>query len=356
MEITADSAGRAEASLLLSDLQFALPADLIAQTPADRRDAARLLVMRRGNGSLSHARVQTLPDYLQAGDLLVVNDTRVIPARVFGRTASGGATELMLIRARPDARWLCLGKPARRLRVGTEVSLAAGVVACIDAAHGNGRYSLRFTTSFDVLAWLAAHGELPLPPYIKRPDGPLPLDRTRYQTIFAAHAGAIAAPTAGLHFTEGLIAALRERGIIIAPLTLHVGPGTFLPVRCDDYRQHSMEPEWCVIPEATAAAVAQAKADGRRIISVGTTTARALESGAVDGTVRPGGRWADQFIVPGYCFKVIDALFTNFHLPNSTLVLLVGAFAGTNALLTAYADAIRQRYRFYSYGDAMLIL
>jgi S-adenosylmethionine:tRNA ribosyltransferase-isomerase len=356
MEIVTDSPGRADASWLLSDFQFPLPAELIAQVPAAERDQARLLILDRRRGELAHDSIRGLPAYLEPGDLVVVNDTRVIPARVFGRSDTGGAVELVLIRPRPDARWLCLGKPARRLRDGTKLQLVGGVGAVIDATHGNGRYSLRFPDPIDVSAWLAAHGEIPLPPYIKRPDGPLPADSIRYQTIFAARAGAIAAPTAGLHFTDTLLAALDARAIGIARLTLHVGPGTFIPVRCEDYRQHVMEPEWCDIPEVTAARIRQAKAEGRRVVAVGTTTTRALESAAVPGGVVPGARWADRYIVPGFDFRLIDALFTNFHLPGSTLLLLVAAFAGGARILAAYAEAIRLRYRFYSYGDAMLIL
>jgi S-adenosylmethionine:tRNA ribosyltransferase-isomerase len=203
---------------------------------------------------------------------------------------------------------------------------------------------------------MAEHGEMPLPPYIRRPDGPLPLDRDRYQTIFAAAPGAIAAPTAGLHFTDELVRALQARGIGTARLTLHVGPGTFLPVRVRDVRQHTMDPEWCEIAASTAAAIHAAKAAGRRVVAVGTTTTRALESAAgADGRVEAGVRWADCFIVPGHRFRVVDALFTNFHLPGSTLLLLVSAFAGHAAILDAYSEAIDRRYRFYSYGDAMLI-
>ena len=224
------------------------------------------------------------------------------------------------------------------------------------AALGNGRYEVEFESSTDIVAWLQRYGEIPLPPYIRRPDGPLPADSSRYQTIFATAQGAIAAPTAGLHFTDGLVQALQARGIRLAALTLHVGPATFLPIRCADVRQHVMEPEWCAIPSQTVAAIRRAKADGGRVVAVGTTTTRALESAACDeGIVRAGPRWADAFIVPGHRFRVVDALFTNFHLPGSTLLLLVSAFAGQSRVRTAYREAIRRQYRFYSYGDAMLI-
>jgi S-adenosylmethionine:tRNA ribosyltransferase-isomerase len=418
MEMVAASILGAAAPLALSEFEFPLPPELIAQVPAERRDAARLLGLDRRSGELAHTQVSALPELLRPGDLLVVNDTRVIPARIFGRGASGGAIELLLIRPTADATvpllakggsingvgpavpaeatlsrrlhmadaagtagptcagidsgesnggedrhspeeggetWLCLGKPAKRLRVGTTLTLAGGVRATVAAAHDAGRYSVRFENAAAVRALLEHHGEIPLPPYIRRPDGPLPLDRDRYQTIFAAAPGAVAAPTAGLHFTDALVQALEVRGIRMARLTLHVGPGTFLPVRVRDIRAHVMDPEWCEIPPSTAAAIHDAKAAGRRVVAVGTTTTRALESAATAGGVAAGARWADCFIVPGHRFRVVDALFTNFHLPGSTLLLLVSAFAGHERIADAYAEAIRRRYRFYSYGDAMLI-
>ena len=345
---------------MLSDYQFDLPPELIAQEPAAQRDQARLLVIDRTTDDVAESCVRALPDWLQPGDLLVVNDTRVIPARLFGRTVTGGAVELLLIHPTepaPASSWTCLGKPGRRLRLGAVLSFADGVSATVVASPGEGRYIVRFNDRTDVPALLARHGELPLPPYIRRPDGPLPFDQARYQTIFATHAGAIAAPTAGLHFTPDLVAALRARGVDVAALTLHVGPGTFLPIRSADPAQHVMDPEWCNIPEDTAVRIEHVKAARGRVIAVGTTTTRALESAADDGgTLRPGPRWADRFIVPGYRFRVIDALFTNFHLPGSPLLLLVSAFAGRARILDAYATAIRRRYRFYSYGDATLIL
>jgi S-adenosylmethionine:tRNA ribosyltransferase-isomerase len=374
MEIVVASSGCAEASLTLSDFQFRLPAELIAQTPAPERDGARLLVLDRRSGGSLDTQIRALPAHLLPGDLLVVNDTRVVPARAFGRTTAGAAVEVLFVQPttvadeaawsparlgttfqRP-ASWLCLGKPARRLREGTQLTFPGNVGATVAAVHGDGRYRLQLDADMDVPAWLAHHGELPLPPYIRRPEGPLPVDQARYQTIFAARAGAVAAPTAGLHFTEPLLAALRHRDIDVAHLTLHVGPGTFQPLRSADVRQHVMEPEWCEIPASTAAAIRRVKACGGRVVAVGTTTTRALESAASDdGTVQPGPRWADLFVVPGHRFRVIDALFTNFHLPWSTLILLVSAFAGRTRLFHAYDEAIRRGYRFYSYGDAMLI-
>jgi S-adenosylmethionine:tRNA ribosyltransferase-isomerase len=345
-----------EAGQALSDYQFALPADLIAQVPAERRDDARLMVVDRAPGTLQHTRVQELPEHLRPGDLLVVNDTKVVPARLFGRTASGGAVEVLIIRPLGGSIWLCLGKPARRLRLGTAIGFADEARAIVAAIHGNGHYSIAFEEGTPVHTLLEHRGEIPLPPYIRRPDGPLPLDRTRYQTIFASSLGAVAAPTAGLHFTDELVSSLQQKGVSLARLTLHIGPSTFLPVRCDDFRLHAMEAEWYEIPEPTAMRITETKAAGGRVVAVGTTTTRALESAAsAYGSLRPGAGWARLFIAPGHQFRVIDALFTNFHLPGSSLLLLVSAFAGRERILAAYAEAVAQRYRFYSYGDAMLI-
>jgi S-adenosylmethionine:tRNA ribosyltransferase-isomerase len=356
MESFAVSNGSTEAGWALPDYQFALPAELIAQVPAERRDHARLMVLDRARSTLQHTRVQELPEHLRPGDLLVVNDTKVIPARLFGRTAAGGAVEVLVIRPLGGSIWLCLGKPARRLREGVWLSFPDKVRATVAAIHGNGHYRIAFDETAPVHALLERHGEIPLPPYIRRPDGPLPLDRTRYQTIFASNPGAIAAPTAGLHFTDELVTALQQQGVSLARLSLHVGPGTFLPVRCDDFRQHAMEAEWYEIPGPTAMRITETKAAGGRVVAVGTTTTRALESAAsAPGSLQPGAGWAHLFITPGHQFRVIDALFTNFHLPGSTLLLLVSAFAGRERILAAYAEAVAQRYRFYSYGDVMLI-
>ena len=380
MESVAASTRRADASVTLSDFHFDLPPELIAQVPAERRDQARLLLLDRRSGDLAHSQVCDLAARLRPGDLLVFNDTRVIPARLFGRTASGGAVEVLLIRpivpastdgcrstvnrtATPPSdasngpsTWLCLGKPAKRLRPGGRIDFPEKVCAVVETAHGNGHYTLGFENAATVEALVDRHGEIPLPPYIRRPDGPLPLDRTRYQTVFASVPGAIAAPTAGLHFTDELLMAVRERDVDIATLTLHVGPGTFLPLRSANVREHVMAAEWCAIPEATVARIRRVKAAGGRVVAVGTTTTRALESAAAArDVVAAGARWADCFIVPGHEFRVVDALFTNFHLPGSTLLLLVSAFAGRERILATYAEAIRRRYRFYSYGDAMLI-
>jgi S-adenosylmethionine:tRNA ribosyltransferase-isomerase len=354
MESDTHNNGADAPRLPLSDFHFDLPPEQIAQEPAATRASARLLVWRRGTGELSHSQVSDVPRFVRPGDVWVFNDTKVVPARLFGRTTSGAAVEVLVIRCDPGGTWSCLGRPRRRLKPGTVVRIGESA-ATVRAAHAGGRYDIAFDAD-DVPALLAAHGEIPLPPYIKRPDGPLPLDRERYQTVFAARPGAVAAPTAGLHFTSDLIRAMRSAGAEDAYLTLHVGPGTFLPVREGDLTRHVMEPEWCDIPSETAQAVNRARCDGRRVVAVGTTTTRALES-AVDvrGMVMAGARWADRFIRPGVCFRVVGALFSNFHLPASTLLALVSAFAGRPQTLAVYRDAVRRGYRFYSYGDAMLI-
>ncbi len=347
---------RAVIGARLSDYDYDLPPELIAQMPAPERDAARLLVLERTTGRVQHTAVRALGEYLRGGDLLVVNDTRVRPARLRCRTTSGGTVELLLVRARAPQHWECLGKPAKRLRPGNVLALPGGAAAVVMGRSAPGRFVVEFGDGVDVPALLERHGELPLPPYIKRPHGALEIDRERYQTLFAAVDGAIAAPTAGLHFTPALLAALERAGVQRAVVTLAVGPGTFLPVRTDDVGMHAMEPEWAVVPAGTVEAIARTKAAGGRVIAVGTTTVRALESAARrPGGLAGGAFWADAFIVPGFGFRVVDALLTNFHLPRSTLLMLVSAFAGRARVLETYELAVREGYRFYSYGDAMLI-
>lgn len=355
---TEEGGGPPDGGVRLSDFDYHLPHGLIAQVPASERDAARLLVLDRMGGPLRHARVRDLPSYLSSGDLLVFNDTRVFPARLRGQTSHGGKVELLLVgREQESAVWRCLGKPARRLRPGSCIGLPEGIRARVREAMGDGRYVVMFEPPVKMESFLAAHGDMPLPPYIRRPEGSTSLDRERYQTVFAAQEGSIAAPTAGLHFTEALLEKLRRHGVETAWLTLHVGPATFLPVRCEDVRRHPMEPEWAFVPETTVAAIERTKHQGHRVVAVGTTTTRALESLALHyGNLRAGEVCADAFIFPGFRFRVVDALLTNFHLPRSTLLLLVAAFAGREPILCAYETAVREGYRFYSYGDAMLIL
>ncbi len=363
MEVKADSEKDLLGTLQRTEFEFSLPPELIAQEPAPQRDSARLMVLDRRTRTHVHAQVADLPKLLSAGDLVVVNDTRVFPARVTTTSATGGRVELLFIRQLPTspsswAAWVCLGKPARHLRPGRRLVLAEGVEVQVIDQQAPGRYVVQWESPIDVLTFLERHGQVPLPPYIRRPHGPLPSDPERYQTIFARVSGSVAAPTAGLHFTPRLLEELRQAGVQIASVTLHVGPGTFQPVHVQDVRLHRMEPEWCEIPPRTAAAIREAKSRGNRVVAIGTTTTRALESAATDGgqIVLAGSRWADRFIVPGYRFQVIDALLTNFHLPGSTLLFLVAAFAERKWLLACYAEAVQHRYRFYSYGDAMLIL
>lgn len=340
----------------VSDFDFELPGDLIAQAPPPRRDDARLMVLERAARRLTHHGVGDLPALLRAGDLLVFNDARVRPARLRGRATSGGALELLVVRARAPDIWECLGRPPRRLRPGATLALPAGATAVVVERLANGRYAVRFQTDGGVPGLLARCGEVPLPPYIKRPHGPVPADRERYQTVFARCDGALAAPTAGLHFTTHLLAQLAEAGIASAWITLLVGPATFLPLRGALVDERGLEPEWADLPQATVSAIAHTRRRGGRVIAVGTTTTRALESAAQrPGGLTPGGFWADAFLRPGARFAVVDGLLTNFHLPRSTLLMLVSAFAGRELVLGAYAAAVRARYRFYSYGDAMLI-
>lgn len=340
----------------LAAYDFDLPLDRIAQEPASERDAARLLVLSRAGEALRHGRVKDLPQRLRRGDLLVFNDARVRPARLFGNGPGGGAVELLLAREIEPGLWDCLGRPAKRLRQGVRLRLRGEVEAVVEERRGDGRYALRFAPQVDVAAHLERCGELPLPPYIKRPDGPTAVDQSRYQTVFARARGAVAAPTAGLHFTPALLEALRRQGVELSWLTLHVGPATFMPVRETAPEDHTVEAEWAEIPADTVERIAAAKREGRRVIAVGTTATRALESAAASPRgLCAGSFWADAYIRHGFRFRVIDGLLTNFHLPRSTLLMLVCAFAGRAAVLDAYAAALADGYRFYSYGDAMLI-
>ena len=336
----------------LEDLDYALPPELIAQEPAPERTAARLLVVTRDPATLAHETVAALPTLLRAGDLLVLNDARVVPARVRGRRPSGGRLELLLLEACDDDEWEALvrGSP----RVGERVHLPEGT-GTWTAALGDGRWRLRLEVPVPVSAWLERVGEVPLPPYIRRPGGPTAVDRERYQTTFARVPGAVAAPTAGLHFTPGLLAAADAAGIGHVTLTLQVGPGTFLPVRGGDLDSHHMAPERYELPPATVARIEATRAAGGRVVAVGTTTVRTLESAAATGKLQAGHGEATLFIRPGHRFRAVDALLTNFHLPGTPLLALVAAFAGRSVMASAYAEAVRRRYRFYSYGDAMLI-
>jgi S-adenosylmethionine:tRNA ribosyltransferase-isomerase len=346
----------------VEDFDYELPPDRIAQHPLPRRDRARLLVLERDGGAIAHRRFDELGDLLDPGDLLVLNDTRVLPARLIGRKETGGRVEILLVERAEStleaATWYCLLQAGRRTSPGTRIALTGGLGAVV-LGRRREQWLLRFEAPPDELeSRLLEAGRMPLPPYIKRDDTAVPDldDRLRYQTVFARRPGAIAAPTAGLHFTRELLERLGERDIEAAYLTLHVGLGTFQPVRVERVEEHRMHEEWCDLPEATAVAVDRVKQGGGRVVAVGTTVVRTLESRVrSDGSLRPGAERCDLFIYPGFRFSVIDALVTNFHLPRSTLLMLVAAFAGRERLLSAYAEAVDRGYRFYSYGDAMLI-
>jgi S-adenosylmethionine:tRNA ribosyltransferase-isomerase len=342
------------------EFDFDLPAELIAQEPMPERDGARLLCLDRKTGAMNHRTVSALPDCLMTGDLLVVNNTRVIPARLLGRRVpSGGVVECMLLQRLDEDRWEALVHPGHKLKPGVEVMFGGSPLlrAQILERKFHGRRVIRMWTDGASTVDEAANeiGHVPLPPYIRRDDHET--DRDRYQTVYAAVAGSVAAPTAGLHFTRNLLATLARHGIEIADITLHVGYGTFQPVRVDRVEDHRLEPEPYDITEHAAACINRALDDRRRVIAVGTTTTRALEAMAAahDGRMVPGRGETDLFIHPGFDFRVVSGLMTNFHLPRSSLLMLVAGFAGRDLVLAAYRTAVAERYRFYSYGDAMLI-
>ena len=345
----------------LAAYDFALPPEAIAQAPCDRRDASRLLVLSREaapNASphaLAHDRFTSFPDLLRGDEVIVVNDTRVVPARLLGAKETGGHVELLVLPPSPDdaaGERTCMSRSSRPLKAGTPIRLSGDHAVMVTAALGGGRVRVAFEG--DPWAVLEAAGQVPLPPYIHR-DAGAP-DRERYQTVYAGPKGAVAAPTAGLHFTPALLDAVGARGVPVLRVTLHVGPGTFEPVRIEDLRGHSVEPEQTCISEETADALADARRAGRRVLAVGTTTVRTLEGAAdPDGSVRPGAHRVNLTIRPGYRFRVVESLVTNFHLPRSSLLVLVSTFAGRERVIAAYNEAVAQGYRFYSYGDAMLI-
>ena len=346
----------------LTDYQFDLPEELIARHPEKERTDSRLLHVERGSGTHTHRHFADLTGLLNKGDLLVVNNTCVIPARLIGHKASGGRVEVLILDYQEgmlakeqggDFSCRCLLKASKRVKPETPIFFGEGLSAVVEGFDA-GIYHLRFISDGDFDAQLEVHGKMPLPPYIKRDADAF--DKKSYQTVYAKNRGAVAAPTAGLHFTEAFMAAIKAKGVEIAELTLHVGYGTFEPVRVDDIRDHAIHTEWYEVPETTAAAVNRAKAEGRRVIAVGTTSVRTLEfATSKEGTLTPGAGACNIFIYPGYTFKCIDAMVTNFHTPESTLLMLVSAFAGRETIFKAYADAVKHRYRFFSYGDAMFI-
>jgi len=339
----------------IDDFDFDLPRECVARHPCEPRDAARLLLIP-ASGGFENRRIADLPVLLRPGDLLVFNDTKVIPARLAGRRGEA-AVEVTLHRDLGDGSWRAFAKGARRLRVGDNIVFGDGFTAVVAEKRPEGDLSLRFDLPVEAFREaLARHGAMPLPPYIKRPGGGGVRDRHDYQTIFARAEGAVAAPTAGLHFTQALLDALARRGVRWTTLTLHVGPGTFLPVKVDDPRDHRMHAEWGILSQETAEQIAAARREDGRIIAVGTTSLRLVETAASEaGDVRPFAGETRLFILPGYRFRAIDMLLTNFHLPRSTLLMLVAALTGLDRIKSAYAHAVAAGYRFYSYGDACLI-
>ncbi len=334
------------------DFHYDLPDELIAQYPAERRDAARLLTLDGVSGAFADRMVQDLPALLQPGDLLVLNNTRVIPARLFGYKATGGRVEIMIERLTGERELLARLRASKPSQPASRILIAEGVAFEV-VERRDGLYVLSLDSDRPLAEVLAHYGHMPLPPYIRRRDEAV--DRERYQTVYAQEPGAVAAPTAGLHFTDDMLAELQEMGVELATVTLHVGLGTFSPVRVDDLSEHRMHHEQVHVDDNVCHAVARTRARGGRVIAVGTTSVRSLEAAAGDGALQPFHGETDIFIYPGYRFRVVDALLTNFHLPESTLLMLVCAFAGRDNVLRAYAHAVAERYRFFSYGDAMLI-
>ena len=335
------------------DFWYDLPEELIAQTPLAQRDSSRLLVLNKDNGSVEHKHFYDILDYLRPGDCLVMNDSRVLPARLLGNRPTGGAVELLLLKDLGDKKWECLAKPGRKLLKGQEVIFGDGkLTATVVEVKDDGNRIVEFHYEGIFLEVLEQLGKMPLPPYIKEELQ----DRERYQTVYSRETGSAAAPTAGLHFTNDLLDKIRDKGVQTAFITLHVGLGTFRPVKADDISDHHMHAELCMISKETADVLNATKRSGGRVICVGTTSCRTLESLVnEDGTFEEKSKWTEIFIFPGYQFKAMDGLVTNFHLPESTLVMLVSAFAGREFVLNAYEQAVQEKYRFFSFGDAMFI-
>jgi S-adenosylmethionine:tRNA ribosyltransferase-isomerase len=350
-------------SLPTSAYDYDLPPDRIAQRPAERRDASRLLVLERATGAVRHRRFRDLPSLTSPGDVVVLNETRVFPARLVGRKPTGAAAEILLLRPlggeagsiERGPRWLALVRPGGKLKPGRVVDVADDLRVRILESTPEGERIVELDTSLSVEQALERHGRVPLPPYIAREADAQ--DRERYQTVYARATGSVAAPTAGLHFTPTVLDALEARGVELARLVLHVGVGTFRPVDEADPARHRMHAEWYTVPADVVAAIQRARSAGAAVWAVGTTVVRALESAAAeDGGLRPGAGWTELFIQPGYRFRVVDRLVTNFHLPRSTLLMLVAAFGGYDAVMAAYREAVERGYRFYSYGDAMAVV
>ena len=336
------------------DFYYDLPEELIAQTPLEKRDTSRLLKLDRVTGEVKHGHFYDIINYLNPGDCLVMNDSRVLPARLLGHRPTGGAVEVLLLRDLGDKKWECLCKPGRKMQVGNEVIFGNGeLTATVVEVQETGNRVVEFHYEGIFLEVLERLGKMPLPPYIKEELQ----DQERYQTVYSREVGSAAAPTAGLHWTPELLDKVREKGVKTAFVTLHVGLGTFRPVKAEDILDHHMHAELCMMTQETADILNQTKAEGGRIICVGTTSCRTLESLVnEDGSFEAKSKWTEIFIYPGYTFKAMEGLITNFHLPESTLVMLVSAFAGREHVLAAYEEAVRERYRFFSFGDAMCIL
>ncbi len=335
------------------DFWYELPEALIAQTPLQQRDASRLLVLDRKSGKTAHRHFYDIVDYLRPGDCLVMNDSRVLPARLLGHRPTGGAVELLLLRDLGDRKWECLAKPGRKLQAGQKVIFGSGeLTATVTTVQADGNRIVEFHYEGIFLEVLERLGKMPLPPYIKAELQ----DQQRYQTVYSKAVGSAAAPTAGLHFTKELLEKICAKGVRTAFVTLHVGLGTFRPVKADEITEHHMHSELCMLSQETADILNDTRKNGGRIICVGTTSCRTLESLVnPDGTFAPASSWTEIFIYPGYEFKAMDGLITNFHLPESTLVMLVSAFAGRENVLNAYEEAVKSQYRFFSFGDAMFI-
>ena len=335
------------------DFWYDLPEELIAQTPLQQRDSSRLMLLDRATGEVRHSQFYTIIDYLRPGDCLVMNDSRVLPARLLGHRPTGGAVEVLLLRDLGDKKWECLAKPGRKMQPGQQVIFGNGeLTATVTEILEDGNRVVEFAYEGIFLEVLERLGKMPLPPYIRAELQ----DQERYQTVYSREVGSAAAPTAGLHFTNELLDKIRSKGVKTAFVTLHVGLGTFRPVKVDDVTNHHMHSELCMMNKETAKLLNETKANGGRIICVGTTSCRTLESLVNDdGSFEAKSRWTDIFIYPGYTFKAMEGLITNFHLPESTLVMLVSAFAGKEAVMNAYEQAVKEKYRFFSFGDAMYI-
>lgn len=341
----------------VSDFDYELPAELIAQEPLARREASRMLLVDRAANTFRNAAFTDLPSYLQGGDVLVLNNTRVFPARLFGKTSTGARVEIFLIREVTNGSWLALARPGKRLSIGKTIQFDERLFATVTAKRDDGQVEIVFEPSANIDKLIDELGRMPLPPYIKREAESIDHDRERYQTVYARSRGAIAAPTAGLHFTPDILESIKKIGVTVAEITLHVGYGTFEPVRVDDLSEHTVSEERYAISSVAADLLSKAKSEKRRLVAVGTTTTRALESNlARFGQFTAGEHVAELTIIPGFEFRAVDALLTNFHLPQSSLLVLVSTFAGHELIMDAYRHAVDEKYRFYSYGDCMLIV